>query len=496
MALWESMKTRLGLEPESQTSGDVMVALSELVRDHDVVEIGENGSYMVIAPKLGETPKKLSGIQTDASSLDMSELGRTGSTAYSTLATQEYNAQLRGDMGLRKFDEMRRSDAQVRAVLRLVKTPVLAARWFVEPASDSTQDRKVASFVWDNLTKYMSVSWPQLLTEILLSLDFGHYVFEKVWTIRDGKIIWKKMAPRHPLDIERWVYDTNGGPIGCVFTNDAYTQNHVFIPVDKLLIFTNDKEAGNIEGISVLRAAYKHWYYKDNLYKIDAIQKERHGIGIPCIKLPPNFNASDKSLADEMGRNLRTNEKAHIVLPPNWEILMVKMEGQATDAMASIAHHDELIARTVLGQFINNNSNSVEEQQQMFLKATRFIADAVRDVFNKYAIPQLVDYNWKTVTQYPELRVRRIGETVDWRTISFAIRNLIGAGVIVPDEALEVWMRDEMDLPKIDANTTREQEAPQGATGARVGPPRQSQASRMNISPGSNGRVGQDGTRQ
>ena len=462
----------------NRQQSDTLTDLSSLMQTHDIVDVKD--SHLVVSPK------QFSSIQIEAGGLDSIELGRTGSTSYSTMATGEYNASLRGSQGYRKYDQMRRSDGQVKAVLRLVKTPVLAARWYMEPASDSVQDKMIADFVWSNLTKWMSVSWPQLLTEILLMLDFGYYTFEKVWTKKDNNIVWKKFGPRHPMDVDRWEFDANGGPLGLWFINNEYSQNKVFIPIDKLLVFTNDKEAGNIEGISILRAAYKHWYYKDNLYKIDAIQKERHGIGIPCIKLPANFTDSDKALADAMGQNLRTNEKAHVVLPPNWEITMLAM-GPPTDSMGSIQHHDEMIAKTVLGQFINHGGAGVEEQQQMFLKATRFIADAIRDVFNKYAIPQLVAFNWPTA-DIPELRVRRIGETIDWRTTSFAIRNLIGAGIITPDETLEKWMREEMDLPRMDPNSARITETPQLPT---PGPPRQSQAKNQQIGTGKTN-TGQD----
>ena len=279
-----------------------------------------------------------------------------------------------------------------------------------------------------------------------------------------------------------------------------------------------------MEGMSILRSAYKHWYYKENLYKIDAIQKERHGIGIPVIKLPPGFSPTDKTLADEMGRNLRTNEKAHVVLPPNWDIMMLKMEGNQVDALESAAHHDLMVARNILAHFVNDqrsDGSAITASGEIFVKSVRFVAEQVRDVFNKWAIPELVDYNWD-VDEYPELRVRRLGDTVDWRVISFAMRNFIGAGVIKPDDKLEEWVRNEMDLPMADSATERNVLDPQNAGGggdvnpgqgregaasshqnggvgmkptlgnAKAGLPRQSQAGNMKKTAGSNGRVGSD----
>lgn len=471
--------------------------LGQVLTSYDLVEVmpseKQNESPVVIV-----SPKAL---KESTSSPSTAEIGSSSASPFTSFTRREYNSELQGLKGLHKYDQMRRSDGTVRATLRTVKTPVLAARWFIEAASDSKRDQNAADFVWDCLTKHMSISWSQVLVEALLCADFGYYMFEKVWEERviDGKkrMIWKKLAPRHPMDVAEWVYDAHGGPKGAwmyVMENASVSGGHVqqpnvmpdasqyiggnpynvvgtgnrqgqkYIPIDKLLVFTFDREAGNIEGISVLRSAYKHWYYIEQLYKIDAIQKERHGIGVPVIKLPVGFTKEDLAVAHSLGRNLRTNERAHIVLPPMWEISFAKLEGSPVDAMKSIEHHKGQIRENILANFLGNDKPTKEEDLSMFLKATRFIADVVCDTFNQYAIPQLMEYNFDRVG-VPTLKARRIGEQADWRTLSFAIRNLIGAGVIRPDDRLEEYIREEMDLPKADVQTVRVVQTPQAAPG-------------------------------
>jgi hypothetical protein len=355
-------------------------------------------------------------------------------------------------------------------------------------------------------------------------------MFEKVFDqqVVDGtpRIVWKKFAPRHPMDVKQWHFDANGGPSSVEmykpyspnFAGGGSFDDSVTIPIEKMLVFTFDKEAGNIEGISVLRSAYKHWYYKDQLYKIDAIQKERHGIGIPVIALPPGYKQEDKDLAENLGRNIRTNERAHITLPPGWEIAMLKMEGHLVDCIPSIEHHDAMIRSNVLGEFIRGSSAgaSGEEVIAMFLKATKYVADIIVDTFNNYAIPQLWGLNFSRGS-CPRLRVRRIGESADWRTLSAAARNLVGAQLLTPDDPLEDAFRDEMDLPARDPSTARKAPAPQNPnsnqegtptdqtpagsdanvpgtpTPPRVGPPRQAQATNTNQGTGAANK-GRDGT--
>lgn len=472
------------------------VDLEDLTDRYDLVEVTDD---VVIVQQRA----------TKLTEPDFREIGVSGSSGWNSFVKNEYNPQLRGQLGLRIFDEMRKSDGQVAMSLILRKLPILAARWYIQPASDSKKDKKIAEFIWDNLTKWMSISWPLFLMESLAHIDFGWYAFEKVFEKVDGQIRWKKFASRHPLDSSGWKYDRNGGPKGCMFPaayeragnemngrwtvpsgGDFVPVEDKLIPIEKLIVFTNMKEAGNMEGVSALRPAYKHWFFKDTFYKIDAIQKERHGIGIPVIVLPVNWTDDDKRAANNMGRNLRTNEKAHIVLPPLWEVKMLELQGNPVDVIASIEHHDTQIARLVLAPFMQGGGKNTREADasnltDIYMKSSRQTADVIRDGINKWAIPELVRYNWgsNAADNPPELRVRRIGETVDWRTISFTLRNLVGANLLQPDKPLLESIREEFDLPEVDPNSIIQPPTPQMPGAA--GPPRQAPAQNQKKAPGS-----------
>lgn len=392
------------------------------------------------------------------------QISGSGETLYRRAMHSDYNPELSGRRGIDKYREMR-NDAVVRTTLKLQKTPILGARWFMQPASQEPEDQAKASFVWDNLTKWMSMSFPQFMVEALLMCDYGVYAFEKVFIYKDWfnpltgtteeKLIWKKFAPIPPYEIEEFAYDEGGGPEHIVVETET---EPVDLEIAKALIFTYDKEAGDLWGFSVLRSAYKHWFYKEQLYKIDAIQKERHGIGIPIIVLPPNFKEGDRAAAEQIGRNLRTNERAHVVLPPAWEVAFLKLEGQRVDALESAQHHADKLYENVLANFMvtNGDTGAITALEAVHTKSARFIAEIIRDVINHYAIPQLMKYNWTDEEMphgYPQLKVRRLGDERDWRTISFAIRNFIGAKAMMVDDPLRHWIREEMDLPIEDPET-------------------------------------------
>lgn len=389
-------------------------------------------------------------------------------------ALPEYVPELRTRyLALRMYEKMIRNDAQVRVTVRATKIPVLGGEWFVKPASDDPRDLEIAEFVWYNFN-YMSISFIQLLEEVLRMLEFGHSVLEPVYKLgdwtpgRDGAktrqfTMWEKFAPRPQHTIRKFLYDFKGGPAGIEQTvydgvNQRALPEPVTIPIDKLVIFTFDKMGGNVEGNSILRTAYKHWYYKENLYKIDAIQKERHGIGIPDIALPPGYTEDDKKFAAEMAGNLRTNEKAFILRPPGWEVGFAEIDkSNMVDVLKSAEHHDLLIARNVLVQFINMGAGSQASSgsratagtmADLFTKSLRQLAHNVAAMFNLYCVRKLVDYNYNNVVRYPELDVRQIGETRDLQMFASALHNLQAAGLITGDKETEDWIRTQLDMPE------------------------------------------------
>lgn len=430
--------------------------LKEVLDKYELVEATEH--YLLVEEKRPRPLQQLS----------------RGATQYGDELRIDYSNDWRFPQFIDTVTEMR-NDAHVRNSLNILKTPVFAGRWFIKPASNDPVDVEIAAYIWDNLTDWISTSWPQMVIESLYMLDYGFYVFEKVFDIVDGLVRWDKFVPIHPSEIVEPLYNTGGGYKGVKIALESGEKE---IPISKLLVFTYDQEAGNMFGKSILRSAYKHWFYKENLYKIDAIQKERHGIGVPIIKLPGNHNkTTDVQVAHQIGTDLRTNEQAHVVLPPGWELIFARLEGQPVDALESAKWHGTMIYENVMASFMEARSMEHAEQAQLvFIRRARFVAEIIRDVWNKYAFPQLVAWNWPG-RKSPELKIRRLGDTQDWRTISFALRNFVGAKLVTPTKDDEEWIRDEMDLPGFNPQNVRETETPQAPP--RIGLPRQSTAAGM-----------------
>lgn len=366
---------------------------------------------------------------------------------------------------LQIYERMANNDAAADVSLRAGKMPIVGADFFVEPWDSTPINKEIAQFVEWNLLKSQSAPFLQVLQDALRSMEHGFSVGEKVFEEREWSpnrgganrrvyTMLRKIAPRLAPTITDFIYDDNGGPMGVkhMAIQADNKPKEVEIPISKLIIFTNNKKGGNLDGKSLFRTAYKHWYYKDNLYKIDGIQKERHGMGFPILLLPPTATTDDIATGLTLVSNIRTNERAGAVLPTGWELKFADLPGQPVDVMRSIDHHNAMIMMNVMVQFLlmgigeGGGRATAGSHQDMFTKSLRYQANLICDMFNLYVIPQLVAYNYPT-DSFPQLRVRNIGETKDLQQWASALSNLAAQNLITLDIETEQWVRSKVDAP-------------------------------------------------
>lgn len=384
------------------------------------------------------------------------ELGATG-TVYSAgqIIQPDYNADLVGEKALEVYDKMRRSDGTVAAMLAACSLPIRAATWGVRSASDDAKDKEIAELVERSLFG-MTITWDDFLRHALLMEVFGFYVFEKVWEL-DGDRVWgRKLAPRMPQTINEWRFDDTGGLASIRQLAWRKEQlGYIDIPVDKLLVFTLNREGSNYTGISLLRPAYKHWFLKDKLYRIDVMAAERHGVGIPVGSIKDaGVSATEIEKAERALRSLHAHEKGYLMEPSNRIAFRIEdmKGGTLRSIIESIQHHDVQIARSVLAEFLTvgtGDSGSwamVRDKSSFFLLALQSIAKNIADTINRYYVQQLVDFNFEGVQDYPILEYSRL-ESRDATNLANAVSALLTSGGLTADPELEGTLRTELDLP-------------------------------------------------
>lgn len=383
-------------------------------------------------------------------------LGDSGTSGIRGIITEEYNSQLQGIQGIKIFDEMRKSDGTVRSAVLVCTLPIRQAEWIVKPGTDDDQGKEVAEFVKQALFECIEdTNWDDIVRQALLMVPFGVMVFEKVYDVKeiDGKswVVLKKLAPRMPKSIQQWELKDGTFGIQQIRQDGVLAQ----IPGSKLMIFVNEREGDNWWGTSMIRAAYKHWYYKNNFYKIDAVAFERQGLGVPYVKMPASYTADDELKAKTAMQNLRANEEAFMLIPNGYDAGFMDMGSNTTrDPQNSITHHNREITKSVLAQFLElgaatgSGSRAVsEDQSDIFLNALMAIAKTIASEFNTDLIPELVNLNFNGITKYPKLEAVGL-ERIDVTALSNAYTSLKNVGAITPTEDDEQYMRAALKLPE------------------------------------------------
>src|SRR3990167_1237131 len=114
------------------------------------------------------------------------EVGTTGLKRFGGEVHEEFDPNLRGLRGVRVFDEMRRNDPDVGAILFAILHVALGSSWAVEAASQAQPDLDAAAFLEECLFEDMSHSLRDFVIDAMSSNAFGWAMFELVFKQRLG----------------------------------------------------------------------------------------------------------------------------------------------------------------------------------------------------------------------------------------------------------------------------------------------------------------------
>lgn len=418
-----------------------------------------NGAGYDLAPRETATPiEEVTAPAGGGKKITVGQIGKSGTYIFNGIITrEEYNPDLMRWEALKNYDIMRRSDATVQALLDVIKLPILSATWSIQAASDDEKDIEIANWVRFNLFEN-NIVFTDLLSEVMTYQDFGYSVFEKIWdyVTYNGKqyLGLKDLQSRKQRSIYRWSIDDGSFGITQYVPGGTYS-----VPGDKLCIFTRKKEGENYEGISLLRASYKHWKIKDALELIEAIRHERQGLGVIEIIPPEGANESDIDDAIENARQARASEEGVIKHPAGWTIQWMDMKSgstQLTDIASTLEYHKREILKSGLAQFLELGGNkggsgskaTSVDQSALFEEAEEATAKYVGHVFNRNIIKEIVDLNYSGIQQYPTLEHSKIGDDQIAQIGDF-LNKISSANLITADPQLEQWIRALVHAPEL-----------------------------------------------
>jgi hypothetical protein len=393
------------------------------------------------------------------------------------------------------YDKMRRTDSQIRAMLQVIKLPLRGATWTCQPPTTDPIDKRIADFcnaaLFDD--DAMEDSWDFTLRHILLQLDFGVSVLEKVWKVdEDGFYRFRRLAPRLPKTLREWHTNREGKlvaivqyapvpsstmrmPSGAQRTptyGTSVSYQYLTIPAEYAAVFTLEREGDNFEGYSLLRNIYRNYYFKDQAYHTLAVGLDRWGVGIPVAELEEGHTllASDKETLQDILRSIRANERAYLVAPEHVRFKILPEGSSGTGTLASfgiqwIEHNDSQIAQNVLAGFLTMGHDPHgtlgfgSRLTDMFISSLFGIAAGINGDLKKQIIKPLCDLNFDmSRRQYPTPVCLDLEET-NLSSLLDTLAKLTGTTITAQDEDEDV-LRKMLGLPPLNEKNKRIQTEP------------------------------------
>lgn len=406
------------------------------------------------------------------------ETGRIGQKRWGGLFYEEFLRELQGKKGIEAFREMSENDDVIGAIIFAVEMLIRQVQWRVDPGGGEKADTEAAEFV-DGCRDDMQTSWTDTISEILSFLTFGWSAHEIVYKRRmgrkrderlnskydDGLIGWRKLPIRAQETLYQWEYDDSDNLTGLTQMPPP-SYEIITIPIEKILLFRTKSRKDNPEGRSILRNAYRAWYFKRRIQEIEGIGIERDLAGFPVLTAPEGvdiWNIDDaemtrtRTAAEVMVKNIRRDSTEGVVLPASWNLSLLSTGSRRQfDTNAIIERYDTRIAMSVLADFVLLGHQQVgsfalaSSKTKLFAVAIGAYLDIICEVFNNKAIPQLIDMNaehFKGITDYPRLCHGDI-ESQDLTILAGYIKELAGIGILTPDEGLEDYLRQQANLPE------------------------------------------------
>lgn len=405
------------------------------------------------------------------------EFGTTGLSRFGGYVFEEFITNLRYPRAAKIYKEMASNDPTIGAILYMSEQLIRKTSWRVKPASDKLEDQQAAEFV-EQCMNDMSSTWNETITEVLSMITYGWSWHEIVYKKRDGdqkdptrkskykdgRIGWRRLPGRSQETLYQWQFDEADGGILAMEQLAVNDSKLRVVPIEKSLLFRTKTERNNPEGRSLLRNAYRPWYFKKHIEEIEGIGIERDLAGLPVLTTPEGvdlWNTNDttskqtKVAAEHLVQNIRRDKNEGIVLPFGWDLKLLSTGSRRQfDTNAILNRYDQRIAITLLADIVMLGADKVgsfalaDVKKSLLGAALEAQTQNIASIFNRYAIPRLFSFNtFRGLTDYPQIVPGEI-ETPDLNELAIYIEKLAGCGALFPDTNLEGYLRNVAGLPE------------------------------------------------
>ena len=391
------------------------------------------------------------------------ELGTSGTEISSGYYDEEYLETLNGKDRACIYDQMRRSDSQVKMLIGATNGPIKTAPREINAASDDIEHKKHAALC--RQVMFEDIKTNKFINESLTLTIFGNSIFERVhsknidkpFNDEDGNLVlnsyigFKKLAWRSPKTIETFNYvDKEFASI--TQQADGDLDSYVDIGKEHLVIMVLDEEGDNLEGISMLRACYGNYFRKNDYLKKNAVNIEK-SMPIPTAEVPsgkensPQFDQLTIAL-----EKFTSHQKNYLIYPEGWNVnLSNGTNYDPSKIEMSIDNEDKRMAKAFLANFLNlgmsggGGSYSLSNDlSDFFLLSIEHIAKIIEEAIDGL-LKELVILNFGEQDKYPTFKFTGIKDKAG-EEFAKILDLLVKNKIIIPDDNLEDHARKRLNL--------------------------------------------------
>lgn len=350
-----------------------------------------------------------------------SPLGVSGLNYQDRFVSEEFMPILRYPQAAKVFQEMSDNDATISAVLYMIEQLVMRASWTVVPASNDPIDLEKAQFLEECMND-MEDTWNDFIQEVLSMFIYGFSFHEIVYKYRrgpatanprtqskysDNRIGWRKMPIRAQSSLYGWNFDEEGDAVDFIQQSPPEYKT-VEIPLKRGLLFRTKHAKNNPEGRSLLRGAYRSWYFKKRMEEIEGIGVERDLAGLPILTPAEGVDiwsdtpeaAAKLAKATNVVNRVRKDRANGIVIPSGWDLKLLSAgSSKQLNTTEIINRYDQRISITLLSDIVMLGADKVGSFALADVKKSLLSASIeaqmgrIADVINGDAVPKLFAYN-------------------------------------------------------------------------------------------------------
>jgi len=364
--------------------------------------------------KKDETPKNLT-----------SEIGFAGDIVFESFDREEARTD---EISIKDYRKMLDSDTTVEALYNIFTMSILAATYHIDADSEDV-DEVQAEFVRRNLLEPphkggMQTPMNLFIDQSLIAIYEGFALFEKVYELRDGRLVLKRLAHRDSTTLTL-IRDEVGGFGGAKQrTTDATGAfQEVTIPAYKSFLFTYGKNRNYLYGRSAFKSLYPRYDKKRRLEYLDSVALQADAIKPKVLKRTVDGVVSEQlkkarnKALEVLGRLGKHNSVASI--PYGYELDVLNTEGrdphqsiERQNSEMARAFHASIVLTATQGSASNVGSYSLSTNQKDLLQtAITGVMRLLESHINQYLIADLIDLNFAE-RHYPEFHFDTPDESI------------------------------------------------------------------------------------